>query len=115
SLVEKVDSAGTHELQGVVGSGDRLKRRRHATGETDGTLVVLAECNGLQRIGAFVRDSRLREDAVHRGNWDVAGNVGDRIGDAGAVVVVVRESALRVRVIERGGEGHGEPVRKRLI
>ena len=99
----------------MVGRGDRLEGRRHAAGEPDRTLVVLADSNRLQGIRALIRDEWLGERPVHRSDRNEAGNVGDRIRDAGAVVVVVREPALRVRVIERRREGHGEPVRKRLI
>src|SRR5712691_5847657 len=107
--------AGTHELQAVVGGRDRLVGGRDSAGETRRGLVVLAERDVLQRIRLQIADSRLWERPVDGGDRNEAGNVGERISDAGAVVVVVREPALRVRVIERGREGHAEPVRKGLI
>src|SRR5205823_7008565 len=66
------------------------------TCETEDRLVVGAEGDGLQRVRAQVGEGRLREDTTLGLNTEEARDVRNGVGDAGAVVVVVRKPLVRL-------------------
>src|SRR3989454_11869252 len=80
------------------------------------SLVVRPEGGRLQRVSSEVaQPTGIRERAVRRLQGHEARDVGERVGDTGARVVVVGKPALRGGAVERRAERHAEPIRKALV
>ena len=105
-------------LEEQLGWADDLRgliRQRPAAGEAEDGFVVRSKRDGLQRVRVQVCERRQRKLTTLRLDIEEPRNVGDRVGDAGAVVVVVREALVRLVPRPRGGHAQLEPVGKRLV
>ena len=114
-LREEVDAASGAELQALALVLDCLVSQRSPTSETEDRLVVAAERDGLQRVRAQVGEGRLRKDTALGLNVEEAGDVRDGVGDAGAVVVVVRKPLVRLIPGPRRVHAEVQFVRKALL
>src|SRR4029077_14961776 len=95
--------------------GQRLVGQLRSPREAQRDFFVGTERGGLQRVGRLVGNGGLRVHPVDREQRLEARDVGDRVGDAGAIVIVVGESPVRLGPVERARERQLQPFRKRLI
>src|SRR5437016_13445535 len=90
-------------------------RERAGARETGHHLVVLPERNRLYGIRAEVADPWLRPPPARRQDAHETRDIGDGIGDTGAVVVVVREALVGLISGEGGAHAELELVGERLV
>ena len=114
-LVEHVGARRAHEPEVVTLGLHRLPSQRRTAGEAKHHLVVATQIGRLQGVGSEIRDGRLRVGAVHRLDRHERRDVGERIRDAGTVVVVVGESLVGLVPAERRINAQAPAARKRLV